>query len=167
MITVLLIVLFAPLEHYRPACDAWREIEFEGPMRDAYVDHLTEALTEEAFGHIRIGNEVFVRLVYPFHYFSNLPTWASLDGFLINTEWRIAANIARGYGPDDSRIKPPPALIELVEKHKMALIRRFPEKDWTDPEYSSDIFFRNCELIRAAAIRIEDMQPEDLPDLPD
>jgi hypothetical protein len=140
MVTVLLIVLFVPLEHYRPACDAWRETEFEGPMRDVYIDQLTAALTEEAFGHIRIGDEVFVRLVYPFHYFSGLPTWSSLYGFLINKEWGIAANIARGYGPGNSRIEPPPALIELVEKHRTALIRKFPEKDGTGPEYSSDIF---------------------------
>lgn len=167
MIALLLLVLFVPMERYRPACDSWRKTRFEGPMREAYLGQLTEVLTEEAFGHIRIGDAVFVRFVYPFHYFSDPPTWFSLREFLSNTEWRIAANIADGYGPGGSRIQPPPVLVDLVEKHRAFMSRKFPETDWAHSGYSSGLFYHNCRLIRAAAIRIEDMRPEDLPDLSD
>jgi hypothetical protein len=167
MIALLLVVLFVPMERYRPACDVWREIRFEGPMRDVYVDQLTEALTEEAFGHIRIGDEVFVRLVYPFHYFSGPPTWDSLHEFLINMEWRIASNIVHGYGPDDSRVEAPPEPVEPEEKHGGGLIRKSPQEGRTSAGRPSSIFRDDCELIRAASIRIENKQPEGLPHLPD
>lgn len=132
-------------------------------MRGVYVDWLVKILEEEDFSYIRISDEIFVKFFYPFLFMGLSPLWPSLDEFLNNMEWRIASNIAYGHGASGDRIAPPSALIDLVKKHD-AFLRQIPHEEWSQTGYSTRIF-HNCELIRAAAIRIEDMAPEDVPDL--
>lgn len=142
-------------------------MEFTGPMRDAYVGQLVEILEQEGFPHFRIGNEILFRFADSPLFFLVPFSKEWPHNTLINMEWRVAANVGYGYGPGDSRIEPPPMLAALMEKHRAVFSRNFPEKDWTSPGYSYNIFHGSCELLRAAAIRIEDVRPEDLPDLSD
>lgn len=165
VLAVLLVIPFIPLDRYRPSCDDLREIRMAGPMRDVYVDSLTEVLTWEGFLHIRIGNEIFFSLVDSFRIPGVGAIPARLNNLLRNWEWRIASNIAYGYGPGDSRIQPPPILLDLMKKEEERLDEKYPQRkgEWRPRE----LFYRNCELIRAAAIRIEDMRPEDLEEFTD
>jgi hypothetical protein len=136
-------------------------------MRDAYVGQLAEFLESYEFPHFRIGNEVFFRFVdSPYMLIPFLPfSEESPHNILINWEWRIAYNIAGGYGPGDSRIEPPSILLELENVHQEHQRRKYPHVE--DTWGSRGAFYGGCELIRAAAIRIEDMPPGSLPHLPD
>ncbi|HYG85079.1 MAG TPA: hypothetical protein VD978_02370 [Azospirillum sp.] len=132
---LLLIVLFVPVERYRPSCrEHWNQINLEGPMREEYIGMLTQDMDREGFSHIRIGNEIFVRVLYPVHLFNHAPNWTSLGEFLDNTESKIAAGIAGGYRPDGTRSDPPPALAAMHAKAKALLeeerLRRNEKAGW-------------------------------------
>ena len=172
---VLLVVLFVPVERYRPSCGGmWERTYFDGPMRDEYVGRLTEALTENGFFHVRIGNEVFVKLVYPIYFYESfLParspwrlspvgSFHSLDHFAINVEWRLVHSIIAGYGPNNTRIVPPQPVLDLLARERGQI-----EADTTVNEetltWRLDFLTRDdCEVARATMIRIEDMRPEEL-----
>lgn len=143
-------LIYAPIERYRPSCGDWKVRHyFNGPMRQVFVDKMTEAMAEDGFHHIRVGNSNFIR----FH---------DVDDFLINNDWKIAAAIGLGYGPGDSRFTPTPILIDIMDKARHA-IEGDPSPSETKKKREMSFLFRDdCELIRAAAIRIEDMAPEDL-----
>lgn len=162
---LLLVVLLVPIEPYRPACGPRRDIRFEGPMRDYYVDVLSRRLEKADFAHIRIGDRIFVKAVYPLYLLNFIPRWNLLEEFLADMEPYIPDLIARGYGADGERREPPQALVDLVRKHAPSL-RDVPVEEWRGVRNFPEIFHR-CEIIRAAALRIEDMSPGDLPDLPD
>lgn len=171
LVAALFVVLFVPVERYRPSCGGmWDPIYFEGSMRDEYVGMLTEALAEEGFFHIRIGNEVFVKLVYPLGFYesqlsarsqwriSPIGRFETLHEFLINNEWRIAHAISDGYGPGGRRITPPQPLVDALAEYRRLRGDRYTATAWQSGMH----FGGNCQLLRAAAIRIEDVKPEQL-----
>jgi hypothetical protein len=149
-VALVLVLYYAPVVRYRPSCGGWAVRHyFNGPMRDVFVDQMTEGMRRDKFPYVRIGNELFIQLFDP-------------DDFIINADWKIANSIGFGYGPGDTRITPPLVLSALMDEAK-AIIEQDPsmseeEKKWE----TSGMFHGDCELIRAAAIRIEDMKPEEL-----
>lgn len=159
---LLLVVLLVPVEPYRPACGPRRDIRFDGPMRDYYLDVLSKRLEKADFAHIRIGNRLFVKVVYPLYLVNFIPRWNLLEEFLVDMEPFIARLVALGYGADGEWREPPRILVDLVRKHAPSL-KDVPVRDWQDMTTFPDVFHK-CEIIRAAAIRMEDMRPEDLPD---
>jgi hypothetical protein len=162
---LLLVVLLVPIEPYRPACGPRRDIRFDGPMRDYYVDVLSRRLEKADFAHIRIGDRLFVKAVYPLHLVNFIPRWNLLEEFLADMEPFIPKLMAEGYGADGEWREPPRALVDHVRKHAPSL-KDVPVEEWRDVRDFPGIFHR-CEIIRAAALRIEDMSPRDLPELPD
>ena len=149
-VALVLILIYAPIERYRPSCGG-RVIRhyFDGPMREVFVDEMAEAMEHDGFPYVRLGNELFIRVFDP-------------DDFIINTDWKIAQSIGLGYGPGDTRISPPPVLSALMDKVKR-IINQDKSLSEAEKKYEMGVIFRDdCELIRAAAIRIEDMAPEDL-----
>lgn len=158
---LLAVVLLVPLERYRPSCGGWRYRTYlDGPMRDEYVGMLTELLAEEGFLYVRIGNEVFVKLVYPLQAFNRPPKWDSLFTLLINYEWRFARSISAGYGPNHNRINPPQPLLDAMARYQ-ALRGSIKEPgNWEEVWERGRVFDDDCELLRAATIRVEDMDPE-------
>lgn len=164
---LMFIFLYSYLDRYRPGCyrGEKEEMEFAGPMRDAYVGQWVELLEENGLPYRRIGNEIFFRFVDTLGLSDITRSPFSYSDLQLNWEWRVATNIAYGYGPGDSRIEPPPILLELTERHRDHLNRKYPDPE--DVQMRRNIFYENCELIRAAAIRIEDMPPGSLPHLPD
>ncbi|HYF86120.1 hypothetical protein [Azospirillum sp.] len=149
-VALVLTLIYAPIERYRPSCGGWKVRHyFDGPMRQVFVDKMTEAMAEDGFPHIRVGNSVFIR----FH---------DVDDFIINNDWKIAEAIGLGYGPGDSRFTPPPILTDIMDKARQA-VEGDPSLSETKRKRETNFLFRDdCELIRAAAIRIEDMAPDDL-----
>jgi hypothetical protein len=149
-VALVLVLYYAPVVRYRPSCGgAAVRYYFDGPMRDVFVDQMTEGMRRDKFPYVRIGNELFIQFFDP-------------DDFLINTDWRIASSIGSGFGPGDTRITPPPALLALVEKAK-DIIEHDPSMSEEEKKRKAwTLFGGDCELIRAAAIRIEDMKPEEL-----
>lgn len=159
---LLTVVLLVPVERYRPCFgDRWYGIYLNGPMRDEYVGYLTEEMASDGFSYIRVGNEVFIKLVYLFHVFNRPPKWDSLGEFLINSEHKIASSIANGYD-HKGRVELPAKLREvraeantLFEEEKA---RRPGERKWKEfSDYAYDF-----ELFRATVIRVEDMDPDDM-----
>lgn len=163
LLVLLLVVAFVPVERYRPSCGGWESRHFfGGPMRDVYVGMITEAMAKDGIPHIRIGNEVFTNLIYPTLLLNYGAEWQSHTEFAMNTEWRIVSNIAHGYGPNETRVTPPPVLVELLAEAR-AQIENDPSLDEREKWDAQQLIFDNdCELTRAAAIRIEDMATEDL-----
>jgi hypothetical protein len=159
---LLLVVLLVPIEPYRPTCGPRRDIRFDGPMRDYYVDVLSRRMEKADFVHIRIGNRLFVKVVYPLYLVNFIPRWNLLEEFLVDVEPFIPDLIARGYVADGERREPPQAFIDIVSTHAPSL-KDVPVEEWRDVRDFPEIFHR-CEIIRAAALRIEDMSPRDLPD---
>lgn len=77
-------------------------------MRKVFVDKMTEAMTEDGFPHIRVGNSVFIRV-------------HEGDDFIINNDWKIAGAIDLGYAPGNGRITPPPILMDIMRKTRKAI----------------------------------------------
>lgn len=150
LVALFLALVYAPIQRYRPSCGGMKiNHYFDGPMRDVFVDMMTEAMAEDGFHYIRVGREIFIRL-YDF------------DDFILNNDWKISESIGLGHGPGNTRIPAPPTLLLLMKKAQEII-----EVDQSLSEFEKkkkiDFLFRNdCELIRAAAIRIEDMAAEDL-----
>lgn len=149
-VALLLILDYAPIVRYRPSCGGLgRPIYFDGPMRDVFVDEMVEGMRRNKFPYVRIGNELFIQLSDP-------------NDYLINTDWRVANSIGFGFGPGDAKITPP-----LVVSALMGQVKDIIEQDQTmsDDRKKTEIkimFYRDCELIQAAAIRVEDMNPREL-----
>ena len=149
-VVLLLVLVYAPIERYRPSCGG-RIIRyyFDGPMREVFVDNMAEAMARNGFPYVRLGNELFIRLFDP-------------DDFIINTDWRVAQSIGFGYGPGTTRISPPPVLTALMGEAKKIIEQDHSFSEKEKKLETTVLFDGDCELIRAAAIRIEDMAPADL-----
>lgn len=122
--SILIIMLLVPLMRYRPACGDWREISFDGPMRSVYIESLIEILDRESIFYIRIGNEIFFRIIDSYEISNISPITNKLYDILKNWEWRIAYAIFHGYGPYDIKIQPPQALLDAMEDHDKYLDRK-------------------------------------------
>lgn len=149
-IAFLLIIDYAPINPYRPSCGGMGvPIYFDGPLRNVFVDKMEESMTRNKFPHLRIGNTLLIRFPDP-------------DDFLINTDWRIAHSIGFGYGPGGTRITPPPVVSALIDKVKDIIEQDQSMSDEKKKREMQLMFEQDCELIRAAAIRVEDMEPSKL-----
>ncbi len=104
LVTLILVLVYAPIQRYRPSCGS-RIIRhyFDGPMREVFVDEMAETMAWFRFPYVRLVSELFIRVFDP-------------DDFIINHDWRVAQSIGFGYGPGDTRISPPPALLALMDK---------------------------------------------------
>jgi hypothetical protein len=129
---------------------------------------MARAMRDWDFPYIRIGNELFIRVFDP-------------DNVLINTNWRIAYSVSL------DQMNPPPVLSALIDTviENIKQNQPPPEKKEQSKMDGRDVmieiikqdqplsekkkqlgmirlFGGDCELIRAAAIRIEDMAPDEL-----
>jgi hypothetical protein len=149
-VALVVTLIYAPIERYRPSCGGWKVRHyFDGPMRQGFVDKMTEAMADEGFPHIRIGTEIFIRIY-------------DGDDFIINNDWKIAEMIGLGYGPGNGRITPPPILVDIMDEARKTIEDDQSLSEMEKKKERGVIFRDDCELIRAAAIRIEDMAPNDL-----
>lgn len=143
-----LIVAFVPVERYRPAC--WIHLDrlgFEGRMREDYIAWLTDGLRDEGFAHLRFGDDVFLRLIYPWHWIDPGPHFDTLGNFLLNMEWRYVNSIVSGLRVDGTKGDPPEVL--------RGLSKRLAESSQSEASAYTD-----CEVMRAAMIRVEDLRRE-------
>lgn len=149
--------MLAPVDPYVPACGAKRSIALKGPMREPYVRMLTETLKREGFFHVQIGNMIFLKLINPESYFRQAPLFGDIHNLLINTEWRIAMNIARGTVLDNVNHPPPDILIAAIEQAKV----NYDSLGGVDENFFlkgiGPVFAFDCEVFRAAALKVEDM----------
>lgn len=148
MLVALLVILFVPIERYHPSCRAGREnVQFSGPMREEYIAWLTEGLHDDEFSYLRFGDDVFVRIFYPVRMIGEPRLFETLNEYLINHEWRFVRNIIDGYRADGTRGDPPQVLRGLSIRLK-------------DSGRTDFALFSDCEVMRAAMIRVEDLTPE-------
>jgi len=154
--TALLVLFLAvvPIERYRPACASFHEDLQEGPLRQQYIELLTEAMREDGVTYARIGDTIYTPVF-------DILQWDQIFSgrreFFDNNEWKIASSIGRGVTLN-GRYFPPPepvlALIRETESRYGPFPRRLPNGQIL---LGPDERFRNCELMRAAIIRVEDM----------
>lgn len=116
-------------------------------MREEYVAWLTKGLREDEFPYLRVGDDVFVRVFYPIRMVGERRLFQNLHEYLINNEWRFVSNIIHGCRADGTRGDPPQVL--------RGLSIRLKDSGRTDLTPYSD-----CEVMRAAMIRVEDLAPE-------
>jgi hypothetical protein len=159
--------VLVPLRLYKPSCgDPTLSIlggppRINGPLRPEYVEMLTRAMREEGFRFWRIGETILVPLLPIFDGNRIFDTWTD---FVINTEWRIASSIANGYTVHGCA--PPPEAVRRLDagiKGTCGGVR--PERQ---PDgglvYARGVEITNdCDLFRAAVIRIEDIDGESRP----
>lgn len=161
---IVVAVLFAaaalvPMQVYKPSCGRapkWGlngRPRIDGPLRPEYVEMFTHAMREEGFRYWRVRDAILVPLLPIFDGNSH---WDWTD-FIINNEWRIAYSIVNGYTADGCA--PPPEAVRRLYGDIKGTCGVPPERL---PEgrvvYPPSFWIRgDCNLLRAAVIRIEDM----------
>jgi hypothetical protein len=94
-LTVVFLVLFVlPLHRYRPTCGDFR---LPGPMREKFIKYMEYSFIEGNFFHVRIGDELFIRMYNPLYYFNPRPNFNSYDELISNTENKYGYNHFRGW----------------------------------------------------------------------
>lgn len=156
-----LVLTMVPTKRYVPLCGARDVHLLHGPMREQYVALLAQAMAEDGFRHYRHGNTILV------------PVLPVLDGqwpmnwenFQLNIPWRIASNIARGVTIGPHSYRPPAPVLRLLETEGPH--GPYPrQKEGSSAQYGPDYrFVEDCNLFRAAVLKVEAMPSEALPDL--
>lgn len=158
---LLLVLTLVPAKKYVPVCGWPDRHVLRGPMREQFVALLAQAMAEKGFRHYRNGDTILV------------PVWPVFDGngrwdwtdFQLNLPWRMALNIAEGVtiGPD--RYRPPAPVLRLLETE--GPYGPYPRpKEGSSVRYGPDHrFVEDCNLFRAAVLKVEAMPSEALPDL--
>jgi hypothetical protein len=161
--TLGLVLFFStvPTWRYKPFCNGSPDYYIAGPQRTDFVDKVERAMDEAGMVHVRLGDSIYQP------YLPLLDGWFSveMDGrpwdrydIRRNLEWRFVSNMAHGHGrsirntPRWEPIEIPPALVAAIEDHSDAY-DIVPPID-TNDEYR---IYENCDVKRAAAIRVEDM----------
>lgn len=159
--SLFLALTLVPAKRYVPVCGSPDAHVLHGPMREQYVALLAQAMAEHGFRYYRNGNTVLV------------PVWPVFDGerrmgwtdFQLNWPWRMALNIAHGVqiGPDFHR--PPAPVLHLLGVE--GPYGPYPRpKEGSSVRYGPDYrFVEDCNLFRAAVLKVEAMPAEALPDL--
>lgn len=161
---LLAVATLVPMWVYKPSCGRDHPVlgrpRIEGPLRPEYVEMFTRLTRQEGFRHWRAGDTILVPLL-PIFDGSKLFNWAD---FTLNMEWRVAYSIVNGYAADGCA-RPPEAVRRLYGDVKGSCgwpVERTPDGRRIPPP---TFWIRDdCNLFRAAVIRIEDM-PQPLPAL--
>jgi hypothetical protein len=130
-------------------------------MREQYVALLAQAMAEDGFRYFRNGDLILVP-VWPLFDGARPMTW---EDFQLNIPWRIASNIAQGVqiGPRFYR-QPAPVLQLLGVEGPWGPYPR--PKDGSAAVYGPNYrFVEDCNLFRAAVLKVEAMPSAALPDL--
>jgi len=150
-----------PLKRYVPICGSEDTHVLHGPMREQYVALLAQAMALDGFRYYRNGNTILV------------PLWPLFDGqrhmnwenFQLNFPWRMAANIAEGVQIGPHFYRPPAPVLQLLGV--VGPWGPYPrQKEGSSAQYGPNYrFVEDCNLFRAAVLKVEAMPSEALPDL--
>ena len=133
-----------------------------GPMREQYVGLLAQAMAEDEFRHLRNGNTLLVP-VWPI--FDGGGRWDWID-FQLDVPWRIALNIGQDVTVGAHWCSPPAPVLRLLEEIEGPFGPYPRPKEGSSAKYGPDHrFAEDCNLFRAAVLKVEAMPSEALPDL--
>lgn len=161
-IALFLVLTLVPTKRYVPMC-GWPDGHMlHGPMREQYVGLLAQAMAEDGFRHMRNGNTLLVP-VWPI--FDGNGRWDWID-FQLNVPWRIALNIGQGVTVGAHQYRPPAPVLRLLEGAE-GPYGPYPKQVGSGPvTVGGDRRYReDCNLFRAAVLKVEAMPSEALPDL--
>jgi len=147
--TLFLAITLLPLKPYVPICGRRDDHVLHGPMREQYVALLAQSMAEEGFRYYRDGNTILV------------PVWPVFDGRR-HRDW---ANIAEGVQIGPHFYRPPAPVLRLLGIE--GPYGPYPRsKEGSSAQYGPDYrFVEDCNLFRAAVLKVEAMPAEALPDL--
>lgn len=113
----------------------------------------TRAMRREGFRHLRIGNTILVP-VLPVFDGNRLWNWAD---FTLNNEWRVAYSIVNGWTAHGCA--PPPEAVRRLYGDIPGTCGRPVERSADGRTVPPPSFWirDDCNLLRAAVIRVEDM----------
>lgn len=158
---LLSVLTLVPMMRYVPRCGGPDVHILHGPMREQYVALFAQAMAAEGFRYFRNGNTILV------------PVWPVFDGarhlnwenFQLNIPWRIALNIAQGVVIGAHSYRPPTPVLRLLGTERPYGPCPRP-KEGSSAQYGPDYrFIEDCNLFRAAVLKVEAMPSETLPDL--
>ncbi|WP_180284497.1 hypothetical protein [Azospirillum oleiclasticum] len=143
-----LVLLFVPIIRYQPYCTFTRgDLYFEGPLREEYRAWILHGLEEQKFPYLLFGDDIYVKAIQILRDLDDRSLYHGQFDFLDNVQWRYVRNVVLGYRPDKTRGEPP------------ALLRGLAARVGPNAEVDLDPF-SDCEVMRAAMIRVEDLTPE-------
>jgi hypothetical protein len=152
-----LFVSLVPTWQYRPHCDTYTDYFMDGPLRPAFVDQVERAMDEAGMLHLRIGDRIYQPYLPLFDGLVSVEMpgipWDRYD-IRHNVEWRLVKNMAYGTLSTGETIEPPPALLAAIEATRDEY-GPFPPAE----RYASQSDrFDDCQVKRAGAIRVEDLE---------
>jgi hypothetical protein len=146
-----------PTQAYEPSCSHRPRVAVKGPMREQYVALLVQSMEKLNFTYRRIGDTVLVPVLPIFDGTKQFSNWRE---FVVNFEWKLASSVADGVKVEDRFFPPPEPLLRLLEVSEAA-DGDFPRRRNGRVLYGPDPRFKDdCNLFRAAVIRIEDMETD-------
>lgn len=150
-----------PTQEYMPTCGGRYGVAVKGPLREQYLEMLVEYMARENFTHLRRGDTILVPLLPIFDGSKHFRNWRE---FAVNHEWKLASAVAEGVTLQGRFFPPPEPLVRLLGS-------RAPDGEFftrrrngrvfhgSDPRFKDD-----CELFRAAVLKVEAMPSEAPPD---
>lgn len=162
-LAIFLVLFVLPVERYRPFCGVHFDLplDLEGPLRPEFADYMEEEFKENGFFYLRIGNHLFVRLLYPLKWRGKRGDFDSLNDLAINTENKSYTYI---YDADPSSGRPlPPAAIPRIIVEGKEFIRRYDTRREEAPGkvyYAWQNTAYACCHKYAYVIEVESVPPE-------
>jgi hypothetical protein len=162
LVAVFLVLFVLPVQLYRPNCGFYdeRSLDLEGPLRPEFADYMEGKFRKYDFFHVRIGNHIFIRLLYPLKWYAKHPG-ISFVNLILNTEnkdFPYVYDEAGSWGK-----KPPPPAIPRIIKEGKAFIQRYDAHREDAPgnvHYAWDNAAVGCYVKYAYVIEVESVPPE-------
>jgi hypothetical protein len=162
LVAVFLVLFVLPVQRYRPYCGFYnhRPLDLEGPLRPEFADYMEREFKENDFFYLRIGDHLFVRLLYPLKWRANPPTYDSLDALAVNTEDKNYKSI---FDPKTRWGKEPPDAVRHIFEEGLEFIQRYDKRREEAPgdvHYAWRNTARACYHKYAYVIAVETVPPE-------
>jgi hypothetical protein len=163
LVAVFLVLFVLPVQPYRPYCGLLldRPLDLEGPLRPEFADYMEWHFIDNNFAYVRIGDRLFVRLLYPLKWWAKAPAFDSFDDLILNTENKSFLTIFTEDG--FLGVRPPPPPVRHIIKEGKAFIQRYDAHREEAPgnvHYAWDNAAVGCYVKYAYVIEVESVPPE-------